>query len=139
MKLYTYVIGYGTYEESRYDYLTHTKQFSKDQFREMVHACALKAIEIGKEENEYGEAEYIHSYGNIHSPVVDLLKSDYGFRDVEVEQRWTAFGWASVFVPHDWKGYRREPDDLTYLVEAVRAAGYSEKDDWFLRDREDTK
>jgi len=87
----------------------------------------LKAV---KEMKKAGD--YLHSYGGIHDQVVEYLKEDFGFMDLETTQEWTVFGWASMFKHGDWSSYRDEPDKLTVLVDKVLEAGYSEKDDSYL-------
>ena len=129
--MYTYVIGYCTYEESALDHLTHEERFTKEKIEEMVHTCALKAIKEAKEANNY-----LNSYQDIHDRVLDHLKEDFDFNDIEVEQSWTVFGWASMFKHSDWDTYRDEPDDLTTLVDKVLAAGYNVKDDSLLSRRQ---
>ena len=125
--MFVYVVGYGTCEESQYDYLVHEKGFFKEEFEAMIHECALKAI---KEMKKAGD--YLHSYQGIHDQVVEYLKEDFGFTDLKTIQEWTVFGWASMFKHGDWSSYRDEPDRLTALVDKVLEAGYSEEDDSYL-------
>ncbi len=125
--MYTYIVGYGTCEESEFSYLTHEEQFTKEEFEEMIHTCALKVIKQRKEADDY-----LHSYQGIHDRLVQYLKVDFGFGDVEVEQSWSVFGWASLFKHGDWDMYRHEPDNLTALVDKILAAGYGVKDDSYL-------
>lgn len=125
--MFVYVVGYGTCEESEFEYLYHEEKFTKEEFEGMIHACALNAIRDMKEQDEY-----IHSYQSIHDETIAYLKNDYEFKSVEPELEWIVFGWASIFKHGDWNTYRTEPDNLTALIDRVIAAGYTVKDDSFL-------
>jgi len=126
--MFIYVIGYWTCEESEYTYLVSDDKYTKEEIEEMVHDCALKTIKEMKEKDSY-----LHSYQDIHGGIIQHLKDDYDFWDIEAEQEWTVFGWGSIFRHGDWNTYRDEPDKLTTLIDKILEAGYGEDDDSFLQ------
>ena len=137
--MYVYRIGYGTCEESDYDYLIHKEKFSKEQLTSLIHDCVLDVLMEAKEKKKNSDmgSPYLHSYQDIHGEVVEKLIKKHGFEELRIEQSWDVFGWASIFIHGDWSGYREEPDDLTALVKAIRKAGYTRRDDGFLSFREE--
>jgi hypothetical protein len=120
-----YVVGYGSCEESEYEYLLHDDTIDKDELEAFVHECVLDAIDYKIEADEY-----IHTYQDIHDYVIDALVNEYRFKRLEVEAEWACFGWASLFTKDDWQSYRGETDNK--LVDRVNEAGYTVENDSFL-------
>lgn len=56
---YIYELGYGTYEESAYAQIQHDKEFTQDEFNNMVFACVVKAAKEAHDEcvNDFNSHE----------------------------------------------------------------------------------
>jgi alpha-amylase/alpha-mannosidase (GH57 family) len=133
--MFTYNIGYGSYEESEYTYLMHEKKYTFEEFRDMIEQCAVEVITQGLAKQE---PEYIHNYQDIHTDVVKLLITKYGFKQLITTVEWTVFGWASMFTTtKDWKDARDA--NLDHLTNTIRKAGFTEKSDGFLSDHSDNE
>lgn len=56
---YLYELGYGTYEESEYSQIQHEKEFTQEEFENMVFQCVVKAAKEAHEEsvNDFNSPE----------------------------------------------------------------------------------
>lgn len=125
---YIYNIGYHTYEESEYTQLSHSKKYTLKDIQKIINEASIKVIKRMKRGNKH---YYIHNFQNIYSEVIDLLISDYKFERLPFKVTWNCFGWASIFSENDWKTDRDK--NLKELTKAIRNAGFTEKDDTFLK------
>ena len=128
---YVYVVGYGTCEESEYDYLMHKEKLSKEQLREMVETSVVFVVKKMKKD----KYSYIHNYEDVHGEVVEYLIKNYGFKKLEIEGRWNVFGWGSMFV-NDWEGYTETDEELKHLRERMKKEGFTVEDDDYLKSDE---
>ena len=120
-----YCVGYGSYEESEFDYLTSEILYSEEALQSLVEEAAVKAVaKLKKAES------YLHNYESIHTTVIEILVSDYDFKRLEVTAGWTVFGWPSIFTKDSWKHEREKT--LDSLTDKIITAGYTEKDDSYI-------
>jgi len=124
---YNYKIGYHSHEESDYVELQHEKKFSDNELTEMI---AEATVEIIKKRT----GNYTHNFQDIFgdSSLIQYLIEKFGFKLIEYELRWSAFGWASIFDKTNWKEDRG--DHLDKITDAVNKAGFTRKDDDYLRE-----
>jgi len=56
---YLYELGYGTYEESEYSQIQHEKEFTQEEFENMVLKCVVKAAKEAHDEsvNDFNSPE----------------------------------------------------------------------------------
>ena len=125
-----YVLGYWSHEESRYDYLTHEKIFSEQEFKDMIFESVYEAILEDKKK----EHSYLHGYYDIHNQTVKVMKNKYGFKDLKAEQEWSCFGWASMFERGVWAD-----SDQIELIDFLQSKGLTIQDDDYLKEREGIK
>lgn len=128
-----YTVGYSSYEESEYAYLTHERKFSEQEFKEIIFKTAIEAVHEMKKD----KYSYLHSYQDIHDKVVKLLCEREGFKPIEITTAWSCFGWPSMFSKDDWAGQRSEAIDE--LTDKMIEAGFSVKDDDYLSREEREK
>jgi len=135
--MYKYKIGYTSYEESSFAELEHEKQFTREEIRDMVAEATVDNIKKLKAMPN----EYTHSFKTIFSgdyennTLADSLISLFGFKRIEYEQHFSVFGWPSIFYKNDWANDRDE--DLDYITDKVRAAGFTEKDDTYWQHQQE--
>lgn len=122
---YLYEIGYGSPEDSCYHQLWHDEEFSDEGLAQLVAEATIAVIHICKAENNS-----VHSFSSIHREVAEWLIEYKGFSRAEYKARWSCFGWASIFTDAGWDTYKDDP--LIELVEAVRRAGYTWRDDTYI-------
>jgi hypothetical protein len=122
---YIYEIGYGSYEESDFTQLTHTKKFTGEEIKNLVHKVIkeiLLSITIdnngssifatvnhmsfsGYAEKDYKESKklgghkykYHITFEDLHSVVVEKLIKDHGFKPMQFETCYSMFGWGGLF------------------------------------------
>jgi len=122
--MFTYKIGYGSYEESEFVELQHENEYSNDQLHEIV-VQAIKAVLADVIQTDEYFVESGPSYQHIHDQVIEKLLSEHGFRKVEYRATWSVFGWPSLTDPKDWQGQRDDVLDKIFgalpisLIDAV--------------------
>lgn len=122
-KQYVYNIGYGSYEESDFAQLLHTKKFSNARLRKLVEAAILRIVARTRRKGRRKRKR--NSYQNIHDQVVERLVSHDGFVRLEFTAEWACFGWGSIFDNCN-RNKNRDPN-LQSLTRAINRAGYYEK------------
>ena len=109
--MYLYKIGYTSCEESGFWDLWHEQKFTQDDLTNMI-AEAIIALkpQIHKDDEEYTDnlQEYFEHYKREN--IASWLIENKGFKSVDFQEIWSAFGWASVFDINDWESYRDETD-----------------------------
>lgn len=121
-----YMVGYGTHEESEYNYLLHEKDFTQDEFEQIIFNSVYKCILAEKKK----EHSYLHDYGGIHGNVVDFMIKNHGFKELKPKNSWVCFGWASMFKPSDWD--TASSSEIGKLVSFLNGKGLTVEDDDFL-------
>ncbi len=133
---FNYKIGYYSHEESDYVELQHEKKFSDDELTEMIADATVETIKkmkiTGDETHSFQD---IFNYGNDN--LVQYLIEKFGFKTIEYELNWSVFGWASLFDKTDWKWDR--DNSLDKITEAVNKAGFTRKDDDYLREDDELR
>jgi hypothetical protein len=122
--MYTYKIGYGSYEESEFVELQHENEYSNDQLHEIV-VIAIKAVltDLIHLDEYFGENG--PNYQDIHDQVIEKLLLEHDFRQVDYRASWSVFGWPSLTDPKDWEGQRDNVIDKIFgalpigLIDAV--------------------
>jgi hypothetical protein len=95
--MYYYQVGYGSYEESDIHTLKHEKQFTQEQFDELVSDCVVKVYH--SQPDDYMRKQLMW----LNDKVIELLVSEYGFQKPVFQASFIAFGWADLDDPDDWK------------------------------------
>jgi len=91
-----YEVGYWSYEEAPSYTLTHEKEYTQEQFDELVADCMAKVFKAKGE--EYGE-----SIQYLLDKTIKMLEDDFGFKQPIVKARFSPFGWADINNANDWK------------------------------------
>lgn len=125
---YNYKIGYYSHEESDYVELQHEKKFSDNELTEIIAEATVETI---KKMKRVGDST--HDFQDVFEDpsLVQYLIEKFGFKLIEYELYRSVFGWGSVFDKTDWKGDRNNL--LDKITEAVNKAGFTRKDDDYLR------
>jgi len=105
--MFTYKIGYGSYEESEFVELQHENEYNDELLHEIV-VQAIKTVlsDLAQTDEYYGEAG--PNYQDIHDQVIGELILNHGFQKVEYRTTWSVFGWPSLTDPKDWQDQRDE-------------------------------
>lgn len=116
--MFLYKFGYGSYEDSMYSEIASEKEFSEDEFKEVVIKAIIRVME-GVATGKY--RVYLHgegpSYAAIHEYVLrELLEVD-GFQMVEYKSTWGCFGWPSLIEPTSWESQRGQ--DLNEVTNTI--------------------
>jgi len=126
---YAYKIGYYSMEESDYVELQHDNKFGDEELTEIIANAVVETIKKLKE-----TCECVHSFQGMYCFITQYLLENCGFKRIKYQFVWSTFGWGSVFDNDNWGDDRGE--HLNKITDAVNKAGYTRKDDDFLR-RED--
>ena len=106
-EVYSYKIGYHSYEESSYTDLLHEKKFTEKELLAMLAVCFAQ---VGKDKDTiqdlYDERESI-----------ELLCKEFGFKRIEYQETVSLFGWTRLLDKNDWKECRDKEED--YLADKV--------------------
>ena len=94
--MYFYEVGYWSYEESPSYTLINEKEFSKEEFDDLVSNCAFEVL-MSINESMYD------SFQDITSKIIDILEDKHGFKQPIIKSSFNPFGWASVYDKNDWK------------------------------------
>lgn len=133
---YNYKIGYYSHEESDYVELQHEIKFSDNELTEMLAEATVDIITKMKK-----RIRYIHNFQDAFESedpsLIRYLIEKFGFKLIDHELCWSAFGWASVFDKSDWKGDR--DDHLDKITDIVNRTGFTRKDDDCLRRDDEIK
>lgn len=97
--MYTYNIGYHTYEENDYIQLYHKKKFSKKEFAELIADVVSKIVGSTKERTTFQDILY---------SIAEELTKNYGFKRIKFAADFSVFGWADILDENDWKYDRDE-------------------------------
>ena len=84
---YTYEVGYHSYEESTIYTLTNDKEYTQQQFDELVSDCMIEAYKAKK-----AKEVYTKSIQDILEETINILKDKFGFKAAEIHARFTPFG-----------------------------------------------
>lgn len=106
---YVYRIGYGSYEESEYEYLCSDECLDKYQLSYIVHSAVndvLKDIIVGTDTDTMIVKKNGPSYQDIHDKVIIKLLEKYNFNKLNVHAEWQCFGWPSITDNSDWREQR---------------------------------
>ena len=117
---YVYCVGYGSYEESEFEYLCSNECLDKYQFRYIVHNAVndvLKDIIEGIDTDTMIVNENGPSYQDIHDKVIIKLLEKYNFTKLNVHAEWSCFGWPSITDNNDWE--KQRGDELNNLCNNI--------------------
>ena len=89
--MYSYRIAYWTYEESEEIILQHEKNFSKEEFNNLIYKITNSIITSEK----YNYLPRIY-FELIFHELINILKNDYNFSEINLEQNWEIFGWGDL-------------------------------------------
>lgn len=104
--MYLYKFGYGSYEDSDFTEIFHIKQFSEQEFFNIIKNAIIRVLQgvIDKKYNPYIHENGL-SYESIHEFMLEELKSD-GFKKIQYQTEWSCFGWPSMVDKSSWSGQR---------------------------------
>lgn len=112
--MHIYDIGYYSHEESDNVQFYHEQKFVKKEFEDIVIKAAISVLKNQK----IGKSGII-TFQDIFHDVVEELVRNFGFKKVEFDAKFNAFGWANIFDEKDWEDDRDEQLDL--LTKAITA------------------
>lgn len=111
--MFYYEVGYSDWEASPIRVLCHTKQFTQSEFNEMVLNCHVKASKDKEAkqndwlknspeltDEELRNYKYYPRVGDLHSDVVGLMETDYGFTEPTITANFIADDTAEI-VPNE--------------------------------------
>ena len=126
MELYTYKVGYSSYEDSAYWELKHEKKFTEKQFNKIVEECLLAVLIKIASPKERWDHRREPSFATLltereervnkktkkkqYLPIFLYEMEKHGFEIMEFEQSWNIFGWPSAIKPGDWDGKYRDKE-----------------------------
>jgi len=123
--IFTYNVGYHSYEESEYTQLLHSEEFTEQQLLEWVTEAIIQIM------RESGRKRYSKKfegwYEYLHSRVIDYLVENKGFKELKFQASFSLFGWSSIFTDN-W-GKQVSDDNMSVIRRAVREAGYTQWDE----------
>jgi hypothetical protein len=112
MKIYE--IGYWSHEEAPKILLTCDKEYTQEQFNDLVTDIIS---DIGVNELEkYGKFD--SSFETVFMSLFETL-TEFGFSEIKSDVKLRPFGWASL-TESDWKHDISETDDINLLREKIR-------------------
>ena len=92
-----YEVGYWSYEEAPSYTLTHEREYTQEQFDELVAHCMAKVFKA-KTEDDYG-----NSIQYLIDKTIKMLEDEFGFKQPIVKARFSPFGLADIDKEDDWK------------------------------------
>jgi hypothetical protein len=126
MKLYK--VGYYGWEEHDYAVLAHESELTDRKLEKLVFSVVPDAIRNLKA-REYC---FLHGFeSELWREVVRLLCERHGFQNVEFAGEWYGCSNHSIFDLERGRGVSAEHKRL---IKAVQAAGFTRRDDDFLRE-----
>lgn len=116
--MFLYKLGYGSYEDSMYSEIASEKEFSDDEFKQIVIKAIIRVMEgiASRKYKVYLQGEG-PSYEDIHEYVLTELLDADGFQKVEYKSTWGCFGWPSLIEPTSWESQRGK--DLIEVTNAI--------------------
>lgn len=91
--MYTYCLGFGTWEESHYDYLTHEIRFSEEEFQQAFLTGCVEVVKSWLSEPDSDSTRNLTVYSDITSLAASWLVANRGFRFLEVQASVNVRGW----------------------------------------------
>lgn len=115
--MYFYTVGYGSYEDSGNISLVHRKEYTEEEFENMVKECAKIVTEqylYKEKEKRIKDKERLQftlefndplkvDFSDIYEKVADLLCIKYTFKKLKYTQRYSVFGWANLVGENNWE------------------------------------
>jgi len=112
MKIYE--LGYWSRDESPKILLTCDKEYTQEQFNDLVTDIIT---DIGIKEIEKN-GHFDSTFEHILIPLYETLQQ-YGFNEIKANIKIKPFGWASL-IEYDWKYDISETDDINILRKLIR-------------------
>lgn len=126
--MFFYELGYTSPEDSASIMLVHDKQFTKEEYEDLVFNCSVEAaIAYYKDKaKDYAEYRADHddedendkyywddrcirvSFDSLYDKVADKLVEEHGFSYLKVEQCIRPYGWDNLRNRDDWQCYNDE-------------------------------
>lgn len=127
---YLYTVGYVSHEESPKNVLLSEKQYTEEQFDELVIGVSVDLVKKAFAEDP--EAS-IHGFEDLYHDVSERLVKDHGFVKADTQASFRPFGWSSIFDADDWKEHRKDEGQLNRLTKALLMAGFDTSFDSMVR------
>jgi len=116
MKTYNYVVGYDSYEEAPQTQLTNEKEYTQEQFDDLVSDCFARAFKAkGKIKHDF-QANVDH----LIDDAIKILEEEFGFERPAVQATFSPFGWASVVDDKDWEGHVDSDKQLQLIRSKIK-------------------
>ena len=119
--MYFYNIGYYGYDSGEDWQLTHEREFTKDELAAQIHEAVIAVI---PDECYIKGEPYIHSISVVIHLIAPWLIANKGFKWLEFTAGWRCESNDSMILPEDTNN-----EELLELSKALRAAGYTWRDD----------
>lgn len=98
-----YKIGYWSMEECPHEILTHELDYTTEQFKDL---CAQVFA------SKFNLRSFKESVSDTLDDVIETLKTDYGFKSIEVSAEFEPFGWCNMSSNLDWEDSQNEDNNL---------------------------
>lgn len=118
--MYCYEVGYDSYEEAPITVLTHEKEYTQDQFDELVADCAIKVYELNSNKPKEEKYEFEQNFDHLLDGIIKILKDDFGFKDLVVQATFRPFGWASILDEEDWGEATKHDKQLNLIRKKIK-------------------
>ncbi len=130
--IFFYEVGYSSYEECPIRVICHSKQFTTEEFDEMVLDCYISTSKVSEgnwndvhtkidgedESNDYPPHlvyKYTPSVSNLYSDVVIMLLTTYGFTEPKITSSFVISD-TDAIVQHDYIDFRETYCDKLKLL-----------------------
>ncbi len=117
--MYFYSIGYTDWEDCPHITLTHTVLYTQDEFNQILLDAYVDVSKISEklhkewydtfnDENRKLYHQYVPRIDNLYSGVIELLRKDYGFKDININAYFMPSNTISIISDEDG-----DPSDLS--------------------------
>jgi hypothetical protein len=105
--MFTYKVGYHSYEESAYAEYSHALKLNAKDLEAIIEDCLFAVMEMAADDKLTKYPLFVSDDG---PPFQEIMGSDEfdgelkkrGFVPVEYQERFSAFGWKSAIEPKSW-------------------------------------
>jgi uncharacterized protein YejL (UPF0352 family) len=116
MKTKVYEVGYWSHEESPRYLFTNKDEYTQEEFNTIITDIVKEILEKHKEKKDNYYKEITFEW--ILKDVIEALKKNYGFVELESNVSFFPFGWASI-ATNEWE-WETSNDDINVLRKALK-------------------
>lgn len=128
-KIYHYLVGYDTHEESAQTWLASNKRYSQKQFDNLCVSVSPEATRKyvlslrGTEDKALAGQKLLSIlFERLYEYIAAELVEQHGFKLVKPHGEFSLFGWANIVDPNDWK--HRRCKNMEAMRKALVKAGF---------------